>query len=488
MMLLNVPCLAVLSVLPLPQESELSGPLIKTPPVVEVRDSSVPAEGYRLAIASNAVTVTASDDAGLFYARETLRQLQDADGRIPCGTVADAPRYPFRCIHVDDGRHFFGKANMLRTLELMARYKLNWLVWHLAEDQGWRIQIDRYPNLTTYGATRSRSVVRGRHKAVFDDKPYGPFFYTKDDVREIVAKAKSLHIQIMPEIEMPGHTRSILAAYPELGCPSNPLDERTCWGEAGVCGDVVCAGNDDVLTFFRNVVDELCELFPGPLVSLGGDECRPTKAWHGCPRCRARMRALGFTNVMQLQGWLTLQMIDYVHDVKGRTFVGYSDIARTTEERADPKKVIILGGCDNPAQAYATLGYRVIGGPYEYCYFDFEQNAPDDPCVYASWWPGTVAVNTVCGFIPDLGIPDRFKKNVIGGVGYTWSEFTYNRAEFEWKLWPRAIALAQALWHPIEGFDCNSRFLPVVKKHVEQLRREGVNAASLPTRSQQALW
>ena len=163
-----------------------------------------------------------------------------------------------------------------------------------------------------------------------------------------------------------------------------------------------------------------------------------------------------------------------------------SDLWRV--ERADPKKVIILGGCDNPAQAYATLGYRVIGGPYEYCYFDFEQNAPDDPCVYASWWPGTVAVNTVCGFIPDLGIPDRFKKNVIGGVGYTWSEFTYTRAEFEWKLWPRAIALAQALWHPIEGFDCNSQFLPAVRKHVEQLRREGVNAASLPTRSQQALW
>ena len=463
--------------LPFPRESTAQDGMAVNPKVItESRDVALPVEGYRLEVTAEGATIASADERGAFYARETLKQLTDADGKVPCCMVKDWPEYPYRSIMIDEGRHFFGKAFMLKTLELMARYKFNTLHWHLTEDQGWRIAIDRYPELARIGATRLETAVRGHFTGKYDGTQYGPHFYTKDEIREVVKRATELKIDIIPEIEMPGHCRSVIAAYPELACPTAKLGRRTCWTDWGICDDVVCVSDPKVLEFYKNVIDEVCELFPGKRFHTGGDEVTGAQ-WKSCPRCRAKMRELGFTNVMQLQGWFTQQIYEYLTDVKGREFGGWSAVF-SNGTRLDPKKCYAPGGCENNQVWCAMAGYKTVASPVEYMYWDFNQGLNDaDKVVYGTWWPGSITLSDVYGFDPRRGVPSAAAKNIIGGESHNWAEYSYTVPELEWKIWPRAIALAQALWNPQGGYSYQERFLPAVKKHIARLRNEGVNCA-----------
>jgi len=390
--------------------------------------------------------------------------------------VKDHPEYSYRSIMIDEGRHFFGKEFMLKTLELMARYKFNKLHWHLTEDQGWRIQIDRYPELTKIGAARLETAVRGRYTGKYDGTQYGPYFYTKAEIREIVKRATELNIEIIPEIEMPGHCRSVIAAYPELACPNAKLGRRTCWTDWGICEDVVCASNPKVIEFYKNVIDEVCELFPGPRLHTGGDEV-PDVQWKKCPKCQAKMKELGFTDVMQLQGWFTQQIYEYVANVKGKKFTGWSAVF-DNGTKFDPKKCYASGGCENNQIHAAYAGFETVSSPLEYMYWDFNQGLRDqDKVIYGTWWSGSIPLSSVYGFDPRRGVFGAARKNIIGGECHNWSEYSYTRPELEWKIWPRAIALSQALWNPQSGYTYQEKFLPAVKPHIAQLRAEGVNCA-----------
>ena len=451
--------------------------LISRIPVTVAKDAAIPSEGYRLTVDAKGAHITSSDAAGEFYARETLRQLParnlvTCNYDVPFVEIEDSPLYRWRGIHWDDGRHFFGKKAVLKQLELMARYKLNKFHWHLTEDQGWRIQIDKYPELTTWGATRDASPKRGTYN-VPDGKKYGPFFYTKADIREILKRAAELHIDVMPEIEIPGHTRSIIAAYPELGCPAFPLEKRTCWTEWGICEDVICAGNDKVLQFYYDVLDEVCELFPYAVINMGGDEC-PDRNWAKCPKCQARMKELGFTKPDQLQGWLTDKMGAYLAK-KGRRFGGWCDIV--WKGVTPPKGALVFSGCGGTGAFTAQDGYETVMAPTEYCYWDFNQGLEKDPCTYGFWWSGANPLGQVYSFKPTYGIPSKHHKNIIGGEGCNWSEYTYDVKELEWKIWPRACALSEALW---TGGGNYRGFLGRVEEHIHALRLEGVNCAPAP--------
>ena len=462
-------------VLPFPRDFRAADGFVRNPSVTESRDASLPAEGYRLTVGKDGARIVAADDRGAFYARMTLRELDEGKD-VPCCEVKDWPEYPFRSIMIDEGRHFFGKAFILKTLELMARYKLNTLHWHLTEDQGWRIAIDRYPELTGIGATRLETAVRGRYTGKYDGAQYGPFFYTKDEIREVVKRATELKIDIIPEIEMPGHCRSVIAAYPELACPTAKLGRRTCWTDWGICDDVVCVSNPKVLEFYRNVIDEVCELFPDKRFHTGGDEVTGVQ-WKACPRCQAKMKELGFADVMQLQGWFTMRIYDYLVNVKHRKMAGYVGMFQNGAKFA-PNDVYHSGGCGNGHVFTAMSGYPTVASPLEYAYWDFNQGLKDaDKVVYGTWWSGAIPLSTVYGFDPRRGVFGSARKNIIGGEAHNWSEYTYSVPELEWKIWPRAIALSQALWNPQSGYSYQERFLPVVKAHIVRLRTEGVNCA-----------
>ena len=289
------------------------------------KDASIPAEGYRLSITPEGISIAASDDAGRFYAEQTLKQLGECcrcpkrEFSFPCVEIEDAPRFKWRGVHVDDCRHFFGKESMKKTLDAMAVHKMNVLHWHLTDDQGWRIEIKKYPRLTEVGSVRNGSpkkvkdIVKGEKKRgrrwVFDNKKYGPYFYTQEDVKEIVAYAAARHIKIVPEIELPGHAVAAVSAYPELGCTGRDPGVRWEWG---ISRDIFCAGNDKAVKFLEDVLDEVCGLFPSDVIHIGGDEA-PKHRWKKCAKCQKRIKELGLAGEEGLQGWITRHFTEHLH-------------------------------------------------------------------------------------------------------------------------------------------------------------------------------
>ena len=472
-----------LTVLPEPRVIAFGSGQVKDPAVRVVRDADVRAEGYRLDVKPEGVTIAASDERGVFYAKQTMRQLAEGNSGVPVCTVNDWPEYPMRTVQIDDARHFFGKASLLQTLDWMAYYKFNTLIWHLTDDQGWRIEIKGYPNLTTYGATRARTAARGKCFGEYDNRQYGPYFYTQDEMREVVAYAKARHIDIIPEICMAGHTRSVVAAYPEFGCPDFPLDERTCWSDWGISRDCICAGNDDVVKFYYDCIDQVCDIFPGKIVHMGLDEVNFVH-WSRCAKCQARVRKEGLAKTEDLMSWLTGLAAKRLK-ARGRTIMTYVDQSIDFEVAGLGKDdIVFCCGCGDLGPTMATLGYKVISGPAAYGYIDFEQGLENDPCVYNNWIPCSVPLHLVYSFDPSRGIFRREnRKNMLGGVAYNWSEYTYSVKELQWKLWPRLIAMAQVNWNPKSGYDYEKTFVKALPAHIAQLRAAGINCAGIPKRA-----
>lgn len=464
-----------LPLVPMPKSVRVTGGVftgdVRTA-VREIKDASIPAEGYRLSVTTGGIVVHASDAAGFFYARRTLDQLVTEDRSVPCVEIEDSPTYPWRGVLVDEGRHFFGKETIKKMLLAMGRVKMNVLHWHLTEDQGWRLQLDKWPELTKWGAARSESPVWGELRKG-DGRPYGTFYYTKEDVREILACAKAQHVKVVPEIELPGHCRAALAAYPEFSCLGEKLERRpdTTWG---VKRELYCAGNDKTIAFLESVLDEVCELFPdSDTIHIGGDEC-PKIRWRECPKCQARMKKLGLKDEEALQGWMTRHFTEYLSR-KGRRAVGWDEIL----EGGVPKGTIVMSWRGiSGAQKAAGYGVETVVCPSRRVYLDKHQGLVDDP-----WCEGRkgrkITLESIYAFDPAEGIAPERRKYVLGSEALLWSEHIQTPEQLFWFGFPRIPALAEALWTADGTRDYRSfaaRVVPLVKL----LRRTGVNAAQTP--------
>lgn len=381
-------------------------------------DPKLGAEGYELLSSPNGVIIRAPQPAGLFYGVQTLLQMLERGRRgwdVPSATIFDQPRFPWRGLLLDVSRHFRTKEFVEHYIDLLAMHKLNVLHWHLVDDQGWRLEIKRYPKLTEVGAWR-----------IEDGKPYGGF-YTQDDVREIVKYAADRFVTVEPEIEMPGHCDASLASYPENSCTGGPFKVPSLWG---VYGDVYCPGREETFTFLENVLDEVMDLFPSKFIHIGGDEV-PKDRWHNCPRCQARMAAEHLSNEEELQSYF-IRRIDKYLASKGRRLVGWDEILEGG--LAQGATVQSWRGMDG-AVAAAKSGHDVISSPTSHCYLDYNYETTPVEKSY-SFEP-----------VPPELSPEQ-AKHILGGEGNIWAELTPEPADTDRQVFPRLLALSEVFWSP----------------------------------------
>jgi hexosaminidase len=385
-------------------------------------------EGYELSIKPGGIRVSALTHQGLFYGIQTIRQLlpsvpadpDSAEGiaspvSLPCLQIEDSPRFSWRGLNLDCGRHFVSKDFVKRTIDLLARHKMNRLHWHLTEDQGWRIEIKKYPDLTRTGAWRKTE----------DGIIYGGF-YTQEDIADVLAYARSRYVMVVPEIEMPGHSTAALAAYPELSCTGGPFAVQNYWG---IHGDVFCAGSERTFEFIQDVLSEVVDLFPAPYVHIGGDEC-PKDRWKSCPKCQARITSEGLRDERELQSYFIKRIEGFLVS-RNRRIVGWDEIL---EGGLAPRATVQSWRGFEGAVAAARSGHDTIVSPTAYTYLDYDLDTTDLRKVY-SFEP-----------VPaKLSAADRH--HILGGEGNMWTE-NAPQETLDSKLFPRLLAIAERLWSP----------------------------------------
>jgi hexosaminidase len=421
---------------------------------------------YSLDFASSVAYVRAANRTGFFYGLQTLLQLLPSSAPFVVGnnSIRDFPRFQWRGILLDVSRHFFNTTTVRTVLDSMARYKLNVLHWHLTDDQGWRIESRKFPKLTEVGSIRSGSPVLWDRERVAN-KSYGPFFYTQAEVRSLVSYAREREITIVPEIEMPGHAVAALAAYPELGCRQERFSPRTLWG---ISTDVYCPGNDETLRFLEQLLDEVLELFDSEFIHVGGDEC-PHARWEQCPKCRARMEKYRLRNTGELQSWFIGHFADYLAK-RGRRLIGWDEIL----EGGLPKGATVMSwrGIKGGEKA-ASLGHQAVMTPSTFVYLDYYQFGADDTYEYIG---NFLPLKKVYTYEPAQRVPAKF---IIGVQGNVWTEHIHEPAELEWKLFPRAAAIAETGWTRSAKKNWNRFMEAIARTEVDRLRSFGINAAPL---------
>ena len=416
------------------------------------RASDANAEAYRLEIDSDGITIAAADPCGVFRGTQTLLQVLHscaASGQLPGVQIEDAPRYRWRGMLLDCGRHFMTKEFIKRYIDLLAFHKLNVLHWHLTEDQGWRIEIRKHPKLTEIGAWRGTG-----------DERYGGF-YTQDDVREIVAYAADRYITVVPEIEMPGHSQAALAAYPELSCTGGPFEVSTRWG---VHKEVYCAGNEQTFALLEDVLSEVVELFPSEFIHIGGDEC-PKDRWKACPKCQARIAAEGLEDEHELQSYF-IRRIEKFLASKGKRLVGWDEIL---EGGLPPNATVQSWRGMKGAIAAATTGHDVVSSPTSHCYLDYAQERlPSEPT-----WMGFIDLQTCYAFEPTPAeLTPEQARHVLGLEGNMWTEHAPQQ-RIDWQVFPRLCALAEVGWSAKASRDWDS-FCNRMTQHYRRLDQLGV--------------
>lgn len=416
----------------------------KTPAIVLTIDPKVEgAEAYRLTVTEKQVTIAASTPAGVFYGIQTLRKSLPTVGEtetiaLPATIINDAPRFGYRGMMLDCGRHFWPVAFVKKYIDIMALHNMNTFHWHLSEDQGWRIEIKKWPKLTEIGSVRSRTIM-GHNADLDDGTPYGGF-YTQEEAREVVRYAAERHITVIPEIDMPGHMLAALASYPELGCTGGPYEVGYGWG---VFRDVLCLGNDKIYDMLYDVIDELCDIFPAKYFHIGGDET-PTVRWENCPKCQALAAANG-VSPKQLQSVFTNRMEKYINS-KGRSIIGWDEI---THGKINQSATIMSWRGVAPGSKAAEAGHDVIMSPNDYCYFDHYQTKEtwNEPMCIGGFLP----VEKVYQFdaAPD-SLSDLAKQHILGVQANLWTEYIGNTNFVEYMILPRMGALAEVQWMPVE--------------------------------------
>jgi hexosaminidase len=431
--------------------------------------SAVGKEGYRLEVAPGQVTLRAAYPAGLFYAVQTLRQIIPTGGEmtIPCLEIEDRPRFAWRGAMMDSCRHFVPLNGVFRFIDLLARHKMNSFHWHLTEDQGWRIEIQRYPRLTEVGAWR-RETLAGHYeeniaRARYDGIPHGGF-YTQAEIKRVVAYAASRHINVVPEIEMPGHAQAAIAAYPELGNTGVPIEVSRTWG---VHNDVYNA-EESTLRFLQNVLDEVLELFPSEFIHIGGDEC-PKKQWRESPAAQARMRALGLKDEDELQSYFVRRMDAFLY-ARGRRLIGWDEIL---EGGLAPRAAVMSWRGEEGGITAANAGHDVVMAPTTYTYLDYNQTA--DPNSEPLAIGGFLPLETVYGYDPiPAAIPEDKAHHVLGAQGQLWSEYISTQDTLDTMTFPRLCALAEVVWTPKERKDYAGFLARLRGGHLARLDALGV--------------
>ncbi|MCB0770037.1 MAG: family 20 glycosylhydrolase [Flavobacteriales bacterium] len=431
-------------------------------------DTLLPNEWYSLVVEPGRIHIAAPTVEGLYRGSRTLFQLLEQGsktGSLPCLSITDWPRFPWRGMHLDVCRHFFPVEFVKKYIDLLARYKMNTFHWHLTEDQGWRIEIKKYPKLTEVGAWRSGSQVGPYSRRAYDSIPYSGF-YTQDEIREVVTYAAARHITVVPEIEMPGHAMAALAAYPELGCTGGPYEVQRGWG---VFEDVFCAGNDSVFTLLEVVLSEVMDLFPSPYLHIGGDEC-PKDQWKVCTKCQARMKARELKDEHELQSYF-IQRIEKFVNAKGRKIIGWDEIL---EGGLAPNAAVMSWRGTEGGIAAAKSGHYAVMSPGSHCYFDHYQGDPaNEPLAIG----GYTTVQKVYSYEP---IPAELKpeeaKYILGAQGNVWTEYILTPEHVEYMAVPRMLALAEVLWTPKERRD-ETDFIARLEEEFPKLEAMKVNAS-----------
>lgn len=429
-----------------------------------ILDNIVTDESYNLSINNNSVIITGGK-AGLFYGLQTLLQLMPVDRastiQLPQLEIKDKPRFGYRGALLDVGRYFFTVDEVKRFLDLMAHYKLNIFHWHLTEDAGWRIEIDKYPLLTEIGAWR-RGTQREHPLESFDRLPHGGY-YTKEQIRDVVAYAQKRNINIIPEFDMPGHTLAVLAAYPELSCTGGPFKVLENWG---IQQDVLCAGNEETYQFIEDVLGEMLELFPYEIFHIGGDEA-PKDRWRACPKCQQKMKEEGLKNEDELQSYFVKRVGAYLQS-KNRKMLGWDEIM---EGGLAPNAMVMSWRGEEAGIEAASMHHEVVMVPTSYLYIDYYQGTPElEPMNIG----GHVTLERVYSFEPvSPKIPVENQKYIVGLQGNLWMEFIHTEEKLDYMGFPRLLAVSEVGWSSKEK-DFQD-FQKRVGHNLQWLDKKGVN-------------
>lgn len=431
--------------------------------LVMTKDATLAHEAYKLTVNEAGINIAAADSTGFFYAIQTLKQLMPhaiynrsgastaIDWTVPCVEIADQPQLGHRGYMLDVARHFFSKTEVKRILDIMATYKMNRFHWHLTDDQGWRIDIPEYPKLAQVGAVRKGSFVNaGGSSKFFDDTEYGRgMYYTLDDLREIVAYAKSLNIEIIPEIDLPGHMVAAVAAYPEFSCdPTKKYEVRI---DGGISKDVLNIGKDETIDFLKCVLGHMAEVFPYKYIHLGGDEC-PTDQWSHNADCLKRVKDEGLAGVNELQSWLVEKLGLYLKEKYDKDIICWDELLAHWKSDNTVKPVIMAWNHINKSKEAADKGFKSIVVPYQSLYLDMMQVPLSEVDVnekyQGGWGDNWVnSVETVYGVNPVASLSGK-EYFCLGVQGNMWTETCNDSVEVEYQLLPRMLALSETGWLP----------------------------------------
>jgi hexosaminidase len=437
-------------------------------------------EGYRLETSPREIAITAAAEAGVFYAGQTLRQLLPVDAfktgkvdgvawSVPALRIEDRPRFRWRGLMLDCSRHFFTKQEILKFIDELAMHKFNVFHWHLTDDQGWRIEIKKYPKLTEVGAWRDGVGFNldPKSSTAYDASGRYGGFYSQEDVKQIVAYAAERHITIVPEIELPGHCLASLAAYPENSCNDGPFRIRL---TGGVEREVYCAGKDATFEFIEGLLGEAVELFPGEFIHIGGDEC-PKDRWKQCAKCQARIKAEGLKDERELQSYFIRRVEKFLNS-KGKRLIGWDEIL---EGGLAPNATVMSWQGIAGGLAAAKSGHDAVMSPNSHCYFDQLQARTGEPRGQG----GFIPLEKVFAFNP---IPPELQGEqagrILGAQGNLWTEYMPNFAHVEYMAWPRGCALAEVIWSG-PGRSDYAGFVSRLEPHLERLKAAGVNFRAL---------
>lgn len=453
-----------------------AGEQVKNAIVLGLDPSIANKEGYVLTTTPEGINLNGQTENGVFYGIQTLRKSIPAEAKeatilIPTGEIKDEPRFSYRGMHLDVGRHFFPKEFMKKYIDLLALHNMNTFHWHLTDDQGWRIEIKKYPKLTEIGSQRSRTVI-GRNTQEYDNTPYGGFF-TQEEAKEIVKYAQERYITVIPEVDLPGHMLAALAAYPEMGCTGGPYEVCPRWG---IFEDVLCIGNDQTMQFLEDVMSEIIEIFPSKYVHIGGDEA-PRTRWEKCPKCQARIKTEGLkadknhTAEDRLQSYCMTRIEEFLNS-KGRQIIGWDEILEG--DVAPNATVMSWRGMEGGIKA-AQLGHDVIMTPTSFCYFDYYQTADtkDEPLGIG----GYVPIEKVYSLEPVPAVlTEEQSKHILGAQANLWTEYIHSSEHVEYMVLPRMAALAEVQWTQPEKKDFKD-FTKRLARLMKFYQRDGFNYA-----------
>lgn len=436
---------------------------------------SISKERYELKMNPNNLSIIAGTKEGLFYGIQTLLQLMPiektldntmgaAEVVIPCANILDFPQYQWRSMHLDCSRHFFSKEDVKKYIDYLAMYKFNIFHWHLTDDQGWRIEIKKYPLLTSIGSKRKETLVGRPKDNKYDGIPYSGY-YTQEDIKEIVTYAAERHITILPEIEMPGHSTAALSAYPQYSCTGGPFETATNWG---ITKEVYCAGNDSTFTFIENILSEVLDLFPGKYIHIGGDEC-PKDRWKTCPKCQQRIASEKLVGENELQSYFIKRIEKFVNS-KGKQIIGWDEIL---EGGLAPNAAVMSWRGTEGGIIAAKQKHFAVMTPGKPCYFDHYQwrDINNEPIAFGGYNP----LDSVYAYNPTpKSLTEEEGKFILGAQGCVWTEYIADFAKVQYMSLPRMAALSEALWTPSAKKDYKN-FILRLNLHSKTLDKLKIN-------------